>query len=473
MEHLDLILTEHDQDKIRLSLVGDVLPAGAFSERIVVDRAEIDVLSERLTRDLMDWSHRPAQIKPGPPIRETLAQSGLALFQALFGRSGDELRSLKHLWGSQERYCLLHLDEELVHIPVELCHDGDAFLCESFLLGRRVAAARAQHLAAPQRTDRPRVVLIANPSEDPCLSDSAEQELAQVRKTLAETRTLDVRPYVGRAVEERTLDELLPGAAAVHFIGHADSPPDEPGRNGWRLFKSRWYGSDRVLRLQNPPGIVFANACATARTADWKGAMPLVRAFLERGTQAYVGTWWEVGSPAAAGFAQSFYRALTEGETVGQALARARCDSLNTFGPEDASWASYVLYGDPRTRLPRAAEFKPVARARIVVSAAIAALAIALVILVPTALEERTGGPETQQEEGVVVQGYLTFRSDPVGATVRVDGQARGVTPCTLEMDEGTYDVTIELPGYRTWAASTIVDPRRPREIRAELQRIQ
>ena len=41
MAHFDLILSEQSPSEIRISLVGDALPSGALSERVVVDRTEV------------------------------------------------------------------------------------------------------------------------------------------------------------------------------------------------------------------------------------------------------------------------------------------------------------------------------------------------------------------------------------------------------------------------------------------------
>jgi len=469
MPHLDLILAHHHAREIRLSLVGDVLPSGPLSERISVDRGDVDHLSERLSTELLDQANRPAQAGAGPPLSQTLAQSGLALYQALFGPAGDVLRRLKHQWDSQERYCVLHLDEELVHIPVELCHDGDAFLCETFLIGRRVAASRADRLTAPKPADPPRVVILVNPSEDPCLGDSAEEELKAIRKSLAEGGAAVARPYVGRVIDRRLLDQTLPGSAVVHFIGHADSAPERPEQSGWRLLGNRWYGPDRVLRLQNPPAIVFANACATARAADWNRSTTLVRAFLERGTQAYIGTWWEVASPAAARFAGSFYRSLTSGRSVGRALASARRALVEALGPDEASWAGYVLYGDPRTRWPgRERPGSPSVSPRR--TTLVASIVLALGVLVPSTLDEWPRSPVEEDQPSERAVGYLTFESNPTGALVRVDGQPRGTTPCTLELEAGGREITLELAGHRVWEASTVVDPEHPQVIRAQME---
>ncbi len=47
-----------------------------------------------------------------------------------------------------------------------------------------------------------------------------------------------------------------------------------------------------------------------------------------------------------------------------------------------------------------------------------------------------------------VVAGRLAVRSEPGGARVYVDGAYRGRTPIELELDPGTYELRLALPGY-------------------------
>jgi hypothetical protein len=469
MAQIDLILSQVSSQEVRLNIVGEALPSGALSERVTVDRAEINQISEQVSRELLDWANRPSGLRPGPPVRESLERTGLALYQALFGNAGDVLRDLKRRWTTEERYCVVHLDEELVHLPIELCHDGDAFLCETFLIGRRVSAAEAQSRIAPRPTARPRLLVLANPSEDPCLGDSAEEELREIRKSVRGASGIDLRVQMGRAAAGRALDEMLPGSSIVHFIGHADRDPEHPEHSGWRLFGRRWYGADRILRLQNPPAVVFANACASARTADWTSSTPMVRAFLERGTQAYIGTWWEVTTPAAAVFASAFYHSLSQGESVGVALARAREQVIHGFGPDEVTWASYVLYGDPQSRLtlPGRSATRTASTARMLI---LAAILMAMGTLLPSTLSRIGDDAGVGIEQPAPARGYLTFESEPQGATVWVDGEERGTTPLTLELDEGPHEIALRHPDHQIWEASAVVDPESPQVIRVRME---
>ena len=55
--------------------------------------------------------------------------------------------------------------------------------------------------------------------------------------------------------------------------------------------------------------------------------------------------------------------------------------------------------------------------------------------------------------------GSLSVETDPVGASVTVDGKATGlVSPCTVSaLPEGTHDVYLELSGYLPWSGEITV----------------
>ena len=60
-------------------------------------------------------------------------------------------------------------------------------------------------------------------------------------------------------------------------------------------------------------------------------------------------------------------------------------------------------------------------------------------------------------------EGTALFTSDPSGATVRLDGRARGRTPLELELEYGTYQLELELPGHKREGRSITVASERPK----------
>ena len=75
---------------------------------------------------------------------------------------------------------------------------------------------------------------------------------------------------------------------------------------------------------------------------------------MRTGISSYVGTNWELeDSQATCDFALHFYRSIFDAKPLGQALFEARKFARNTFPKSDLTWANYVLYGDPSTRITR------------------------------------------------------------------------------------------------------------------------
>ncbi len=58
-------------------------------------------------------------------------------------------------------------------------------------------------------------------------------------------------------------------------------------------------------------------------------------------------------------------------------------------------------------------------------------------------------------------KGMVTIMSRPLGATVEIDGSYFGKTPIVRseQLTKRTYEVTVLLDGYKTWAQKVIIDP--------------
>ena len=67
----------------------------------------------------------------------------------------------------------------------------------------------------------------------------------------------------------------------------------------------------------------------------------------------------------------------------------------------------------------------------------------------PAPLPERDGGASVDRPPVVVTRGRMLIRSVPAGATVLINGRARGTTPATIrDLPLGTYNVTVSRAGY-------------------------
>jgi hypothetical protein len=106
--------------------------------------------------------------------------------------------------------------------------------------------------------------------------------------------------------------------------------------------------------LQPMPSLVFSNACQSGHSGEWRigeedeqQIFGLANAYLLSGVQHYIGTFWEILDEPSSQFAKLFYGSLSLGESVGEAVRKAREKLLEAHGEETIVWASYMLYGDP------------------------------------------------------------------------------------------------------------------------------
>lgn len=246
----------------------------------------------------------------------------------------------------------LRLDEQLVHVPWELCHDGRDFLATKFRIGRQVITSQ-RIPERPQLRDpggRLRVLVVVDPTESlPQASVEAEQLCA----VLDDVPAVDVTLLGGRSVRRIALLGALQEHDIVHFAGHSHYDASAPARSGWRLAEGVLTATE-LSKLRPPPMLVFSNSCEAGTTAAWEGgygyegrAFGIGSAFLLAGVPNYVGTFWVVHDDESVLFATTCYCALATGASLGESLRQARHAVIAQRGLQSLTWASYLLYGDP------------------------------------------------------------------------------------------------------------------------------
>jgi CHAT domain-containing protein len=161
----------------------------------------------------------------------------------------------------------------------------------------------------------------------------------------------------------RSFDDLLKSTDhdIIHYAGHAVFDLRRPDQSGLVLDRGERCTAEKIHRLLLGSPLVFLNACETARLREPAATPPegtyegdpkegLASAFLYGGALACIGNSWPVPDTVAAEFAVAFYRSALEGRTIGEAMRSARRETARRW-PDDPSWASFVLYGDPAFNL--------------------------------------------------------------------------------------------------------------------------
>jgi CHAT domain-containing protein len=148
----------------------------------------------------------------------------------------------------------------------------------------------------------------------------------------------------------------------VHYAGHGEYDPADPGGAGWVLGLDEVLTARDVFRARRVPRLVFANACfsgaihatpAFDRAELARGTATLAQAFFERGVPNFVGTGWPVDDEKAVTFAVTFYERLVEGAPMRAAMQAARRRLLESGS--GSTWGAYQHYGDPDDVLVRPA----------------------------------------------------------------------------------------------------------------------
>lgn len=295
---------------------------------------------------------------------------GEQIFRHLFpGTIRQKLRS------TRVRDLVLHLHDQLVHVPWELAFDGEDFLLAKFRIGRQVLAD--DRIPQGHMTRRSpaqlRMLIIADPTESLAAAAAEAEDLCAL---LDAYDHLEVDVMAGKQLRKIDLLQALGAYDLVHYAGHAVFDPVNPDRSGWVLHDTVL--TARELReVEHPPFLVFSNACqsgvmapsqvepaeqvepADSAQAYEKAAFGIGSAFLLAGVQNYIGTFCVIHDRSSAEFAADFYRHFLHGESVGDALAVARQRARQTQALSGLLWASYMHYGDPTFRFAAATPAPP------------------------------------------------------------------------------------------------------------------
>ncbi len=286
-------------------------------------------------------------------ILDTLRKSGQLLFDLLIPP-----KARAKLVSSTAQNLTLYVDDKLVHIPWELLFTGREFLCRRFSMGRIVSTRQAPTSLSTRKLTAPlNVLVLSDPRGDLAAS---YREGIEIRNFLDQKADAFRVNFKSHPVDIPYVKKNLRDYDIVHYAGHADYHSENPAESGWLLSGGRLTASEisAMGGLQPMPSLVFSNACQTGQTGEWQiqdgyeqQIFGLANAYLLSGVQHYIGTFWEILDEPSLDFAKSFYGFLTQGESIGEAVRRAREELIRAYGEDTIVWASYMLYGDPTVSL--------------------------------------------------------------------------------------------------------------------------
>ena len=379
-DEVEVVLSEIEP-KVRAELVPvgrarDRRPAAADQAYLIVRQAGVRG-TIRVTSSVLGVGSKGTVPMETVEVNEQRLRTVLARLDAdSFGtadlrRLGDDLgkmllhRSVRAALRAHKTNSLVVVhDAPMSRIPWETLYVGNHFPAAEAGLSRQYMAENlsiVKWLEKRRKDPMLNVLLVINPTED--LDGAAEEgeAVAEKLKSIQACRVEIVRE--AEATTRRLRDAFRSGRhEVVHYCGHAFFEEQHPEQSGIWCSDGVLSGAE-LAGMADLPALVFFNACQSARVRSQskrlrmgaKGGaasrkrgsrlvdnVGLAEAFLRGGVGNYVGTYWPVGDQGAKDFADAFYRAILEGETIGKALQDGR-QIVRKAGNID--WADYVHYG--------------------------------------------------------------------------------------------------------------------------------
>jgi CheY-like chemotaxis protein len=252
-------------------------------------------------------------------------------------------------------------------LPFELLLESNDYLVTSHVMTRRVEAPMSRkpehfHTFIEQLVDADaqlRVLLVCANVDGSIPAVEAEVE---VIKTIlhAELEQLHIKHDIEILKEpdyNTLLHRLREGKYHLfHFAGHGRFNDQVPETNGFVLANGagiRTLDANTIeLRLRDTElRMVYASCCFGARTTPQPGIgifQGVFHALAQADVPYSLGYRWAVGDDSALAMAETFYSALWQTFSPGDALLQARTHLVESeYGRNDDTWASAVLQAQP------------------------------------------------------------------------------------------------------------------------------
>lgn len=205
-----------------------------------------------------------------------------------------------------------------------------------------------------------RMLVIQNPTGDLKGAESEGMSLTE----LFNANHGEVDVLSGKAATKASVIQALSSSSydILHYAGHADFDEANPTNSGLICSDGRLLAAD-IAGLTSMPQLIFLNGCESGRLrggpahgtslsgqqfSALQSSVGLAEGFLMSGLMNFIGTYWPVDDLGATRFAQTFYKALLAGDSIGLAMRLARKE-IGDAGLRD--WANYLHFGDPMYRV--------------------------------------------------------------------------------------------------------------------------
>jgi CHAT domain-containing protein len=286
---------------------------GASAESRDTSRAELDVLTARIYRELLEP-----------------AFAGLTKSVVYIAPHGP-----------------LH------YLPLSAVSDGRSHLVDRYTLLTTPSATALTYLTKKQGSTSATTLVLANPDLGDRRYDlpNAEREGAAIQKSRTDTTV-----FSGAEASETRLREWAPKTGVLHIAAHASLDVRHPLESAILLAADGTHDgrltAGEVFGLSLPSSLVVLSACQTGLGAIASGdeLIGLTRAFMYAGAPSVIATLWRIEDESTATLMTEFYERIKT-ESVANALRAAQLAVRNRY-PHPFYWAAFGVYGLDRVVKP-------------------------------------------------------------------------------------------------------------------------
>lgn len=284
-------------------------------------------------------------------LSDKLREIGEALFKQFFPPPLQD-----YIRNTEQTYLYFHVDAALASLPLEILHDGTAFLWEKFYVGK---AIKGQELAPSDFHPRETInmLIIADPREDLDWARREGEMLFEHLSANVSPKKINLTLMGGKTISKLSLLNAILDKDIIHYAGHLHLG-QSPEENGWLLSGGKILYAREFRMSGAQPKLIFCNSCLSARSGqpanDVTWYAQFAAAFIRAGRTSYVGTNWELPDrQPTLEFTTRFYDYVFQGNTLGEALQKSRSYAREHFSFNDLTWASYLLMGNPLQKVFR------------------------------------------------------------------------------------------------------------------------
>lgn len=269
-------------------------------------------------------------------------------------------RLIKPLLGVIHQRKLILVPHGVLHyVPFAALRNRETgrYLIDDYTLTYLPSASALRFLRAKESPVDGGSLILGDPENAMTRLPGAAEEATAIARMLRAT------PHLGAEARESMLYAANGKIDLVHLAAHGVYDPRNPLFSKIALAKDETEDGnltvDEILSTLDLTGVnlVVLSACQSAVGARSGGdeVVGLTRALLYAGTPGVISTLWNIDDAASAGLMREFYRRLTGGASVAEALRQAQLAvKENERFSDPKYWAAFMLTGDPQGRWKRA-----------------------------------------------------------------------------------------------------------------------